>query len=391
MNERLNASTGEIVQEAPEADEEKGTALALNRPTRGEIERRQSVAGLLRPVEKPAALLEGQEEVRALVAEVLREGRDYGMIPGTKKKTLFQPGAQRTAAAFGCSPFTEIVEREVDHDRIINWEKKRKRWKNGQFDGWDREAGTSLGIYRYTARCRLVHRGTGVEIGEGWGVCSSLEERYTDRPRDLENTIMRMAKKRALVDAVLTTFAMSEQFHAPDEADQEREELSPEELLKIARGRYFSVLAEEVPDDRIREYGRHAYQKAHSQLPDSTRDWELHNFERAVNEFEKFGIRETLDRAAAWCAKKDPVTAADLDALAEVVESGQLDNPELELVTWLRSAGVSTWIREQTSRLKEAHPGGPGKPAPDEGEGEGEGEAGAEEGAANEPDDDLPF
>jgi hypothetical protein len=375
----IDSETGEILQE----DSPGRYLVPVNGS--GELERRQGVAGLLRPVEEPAALLEAQEETRALIAQVLQEGRDYGLIPGTDRKTLLQPGAQRTAAAFGCSTLTEILEAEVDHDRSVNWEKKRKRWKKAPdgrsvFDGWDRETGTSVGLYRFVVRCRLVHRGTGVVVGEGVGICSSLEDRYVDRPRDLEHTILRLAKKRALVDAVLQTFAMSEQFASTEELLDERQDLPPEELKKIARGRYFALLAEEVPVSRSRELARHAYQEAHPQLPPSTADWELQHFERAVNEFERFGVSETLGRAVAWKRKQDPAGPVDLELLNAAVASRELDPEELAFSRWLRDASVSSWIQhtlrdlgrpetetgeEEPEEVEEAERGGWGEPIPD--------------------------
>src|SRR5690606_23849470 len=56
------------------------------------------------------------------------------------------------------------------------------------------------------------HRESGLVIGSGMGSCSSLESKYISRPRDLENTILKMAKKRAYVDATLSTFGLSDQF-----------------------------------------------------------------------------------------------------------------------------------------------------------------------------------
>src|SRR5690606_10620038 len=62
----------------------------------------------------------------------------------------------------------------------------------------------------------------GVVIGEGVGSCSTMESKYIDRPRDCENTALKMAKKRAYVDATLTTFGLSDQF-TQDVEDMEHE------------------------------------------------------------------------------------------------------------------------------------------------------------------------
>lgn len=182
-------------------------------PTGKALARREMVAGLIRPVAAPAEVMAVQEETRALIESALKVDRDYGVIPGTKKPTLLKPGAERINAAFACVAAYEIVEREVDHDRVNQYTKRSWVW--GQRKGekiWTEEAGESKGLYRYVVLCRLIHRESGVEIGQGVGSCSTMESKYIDRPRDVENTVLKMAKKRAYVDATLTTFGLSDQF-----------------------------------------------------------------------------------------------------------------------------------------------------------------------------------
>jgi len=172
-----------------------------------------------------------------MVHSALKEGRDYGVIPGTgDKPTMLKPGAERVALAFGCyygEP--EIIEKEVDHDREVRWKKtkwvirpKPEGWKeikeaglgrNRKLDDnkwvWqerEEESGTSLGLYRYVLKVPVISRETGEVVGSGIGSCSSLETKYIDRPRDTENTILKMAHKRAMVAACLVTFGLSDEF-----------------------------------------------------------------------------------------------------------------------------------------------------------------------------------
>ena len=57
------------------------------------------------------------EQVRACTRAVLREGTDYGIIPGTNgDKTLWRPGAQKLLQWFGYSASCERVEVERDDD-----------------------------------------------------------------------------------------------------------------------------------------------------------------------------------------------------------------------------------------------------------------------------------
>mgnify|MGYP006863438863 CR=1 FL=1 len=178
---------------------------------------------LMRPVATPSELVEHHKTVVDLIGQALQQGQDYGVIPGTQKPTLLKPGAERLCVAFGCAPHYEVVESEVDHDREVQWSKKRWEWgaKRGE-KIWSTETGTSLGLYRYVVRCRLVRRETGDVAAEGIGSCSTMESKYVDRPRDMENTVIKMAQKRAFVAAVLNAFGLSDRF-TQDMEDEPRE------------------------------------------------------------------------------------------------------------------------------------------------------------------------
>ncbi len=172
---------------------------------------------MLRPIAAPAEVLKAQEETRELVAKTLQQGRDYGVIPGTEKPTMLKPGAERVALSFGCyygDP--EIIEREIDHDRAVAWVKRKAKWEGRGAErrkvGEEETHGTSLGLYRYVVRVPVIARESGAVVGFGIGSCSTMESKYIDRPRDSENTALKMAHKRALVSACLVTFGLSDQF-----------------------------------------------------------------------------------------------------------------------------------------------------------------------------------
>jgi hypothetical protein len=173
--------------------------------------------GLLRPIAAPGDVLSAQNETRAMVKAALQEGRDFGTVPGTDKASLLKPGAERVALAFGCYYGTpEILEREVDHDREVKWLKRRKKWRNAHKGDreftWEEEAGMSFGLYRYVLRVPVINRSSGETVGAGIGSCSTMEAKYVDRPRDSENTVLKMAHKRAVVGAALITFGLSDEF-----------------------------------------------------------------------------------------------------------------------------------------------------------------------------------
>jgi hypothetical protein len=213
-----------------------------------------SSPALLRPVATPAKVIEAHKEAVALIEQALEQDRDYGVIPGTgNKPTLLKPGAERLLISFGLYAEAHIVEQQVEHDKsnVFSFKKwvdqptepsraDKDRLKamglgrNRKTDsGWkwqtsELEEGTSFGLYRYVVRTDLKLRTTGETVGTGIGSCSTLESKYMRAPRDYENTVLKMAKKRSLIDATLSTLGLSERF------TQDVEDLK--EVIQAERG-----------------------------------------------------------------------------------------------------------------------------------------------------------
>lgn len=191
---------------------------------------------LVRPIARPPEVLAAIQDTHAILRDTLTEGTDYGLIPGSARRVLLKPGAEKIAIAFGCRAVFDLVEAEVDHDRVFRfkseweeaprpWPAKREadelkaagkgRWRkvNDAFIWQVPGSGEEVahGLYRYRYRCTLV-RYDGQQLGEGEAVCSSLESKYRGRPHELENTVLKMAAKRAHVAAVLSAFGLSEAF-----------------------------------------------------------------------------------------------------------------------------------------------------------------------------------
>jgi hypothetical protein len=120
------------------------------------------------------------------VREHMVEGEDFGVIPGSTKPTLFKPGAEKLNAIFGLAPIVEISNRVED---------------------WDK------GFVAYEIKVILLNKRTGQVEAEGIGSCNSKERRYArqDAP-SISNTVLKMAKKRALVDATLSATRASGLF-----------------------------------------------------------------------------------------------------------------------------------------------------------------------------------
>ena len=107
----------------------------------------------------PAMSIESAVErynaVTEFVSRVLRKDVDYGVIPGTEKRTLLKPGAEKLTTFFGLSTRFELLERIED---------------------WTGERHGGEPFFYYLYRCRLF-RGD-VLIAEGDASCNSREAKY---------------------------------------------------------------------------------------------------------------------------------------------------------------------------------------------------------------------
>ena len=157
--------------------------------------------------------------VKQVMRDLMKEDVHYGVIPGTSKPTLYQAGAQLLNVAFRLQPQYEIVGKELTPDRIY-----------------------------YQVKCTLIHIPSGQTWAEGMGACNSWERKYRYRavaekklqegdkersvgvetrggkygsykvylipvdPFDLDNTLLKMACKRALVAANINATASSDLF-----------------------------------------------------------------------------------------------------------------------------------------------------------------------------------
>lgn len=171
------------------------------------------------------------ELVQKFFKDIMIKDVDYGVIPGTPKPTLYKPGAEKLCELYNFA----ILIAEKDEEKDLK-----------------------TGYYRAKLVIRLVHRGTGTLIAEGTGEANVYESKYRwrwayekDLPRGIDkdslvykefesksggtfkkyrienadlfdqwNTVLKMAKKRALVDATLSATRSSGIFsQAEDELD----------------------------------------------------------------------------------------------------------------------------------------------------------------------------
>ena len=87
--------------------------------------------------------------------EIMRDGIDYGTIPGTNKPTLLKPGAEKLTTFFGLSVRYEVIEKVED-------------WTGADHGGEP--------FFYYWFRCQMF-RGDRL-IAEADGSCNSMESKY---------------------------------------------------------------------------------------------------------------------------------------------------------------------------------------------------------------------
>ncbi len=179
--------------------------------------------------------LDAIAEFQELVRLSLKEGKDYGTIPGTKEPTLYKPGAEKIVKLLQLADTYEVIHEVRD---------------------WDRP------LFSFTVRTSLLYNGE--IVAQGLGECNTMEEKYrfrwvwpeevaeyTDEPIEslrkrvwtangrthtkyrtydadriysIVNTILKMAKKRSLVDAALSVGRLSDLFTQDlEDLQQERQ------------------------------------------------------------------------------------------------------------------------------------------------------------------------
>lgn len=179
--------------------------------------------------------------VQQVMREVMQDGQHYGTIPGCgNKPTLLKPGAEKLGMTFRLAPSFDI---QIDHMenghreyRIVctlshidsgkvmgqgvgsgSTLESKHRWRGG-----DRKcpacgkASIIVGKKEYGGGfvCFAKKGGCGAKFGDNDPQITSQQIGKAENPdiADVYNTVLKMAKKRAQVDAILTVTAASDIF-----------------------------------------------------------------------------------------------------------------------------------------------------------------------------------
>jgi hypothetical protein len=148
------------------------------------------------------------KELREYMRSHMTDGEDYGIIPGTNKPTLFKPGAEKLNLIYGLAPLLEVTNRVED---------------------WD------TGFIAYEVKVTLINKRSKDVEAEGVGSCNSRERRYKNQDApNIANTLLKMAKKRALIDATLSATRASGIF-TQDLEDMDRDDVQPQAARSAPR------------------------------------------------------------------------------------------------------------------------------------------------------------
>lgn len=167
--------------------------------------------------------------VNQFFKDIMEKDIDYGIIPGTPKPSLYQPGADKLCSLYNLA-------------KMIVHKDENKNFETGHYD--------------VTVRVQLIHRGTNTIVGELEGSCSTMESKYRYRweyerniPKGIDkesllskeypgrngstylkyrienddlfsqwNTVLKMAIKRAYVGATLCATGLSGIFSQEEDA-----------------------------------------------------------------------------------------------------------------------------------------------------------------------------
>lgn len=132
--------------------------------------------------------------VHQLLEKVLKKGTHFGVVPGCgSRMVLLKPGADVLAMTFRLVPQFQITKTDLEN-----------------------------GHREFDVTCSM-YAADGALLGQGVGSCSTMEKKYRYRREgdkkienediaDVYNTVLKMAKKRAHIDATLTVTGAGDLF-----------------------------------------------------------------------------------------------------------------------------------------------------------------------------------
>lgn len=171
-------------------------------------------------------IVEQTRLIQEAMKAVMKDGEHYGVIPGTNKPSLYKAGAEKLLLLFRLAPEYQIIEKvEMIEPPLISYviECRLLHAPTGTFTGSGvGSCNTREAKYRFKTvptdkkpnkaeadRLKAAGKGKWRKFGNDWVWCELVEN---DNPHEYQNTVLKMAQKRALVAAVLNSTAASDCF-----------------------------------------------------------------------------------------------------------------------------------------------------------------------------------
>lgn len=205
-------------------------------------------------------------QFQKVIQSTLHQNHDFGIVPGTDKPTLLKPGAEKILMMMGLRSEFEIVDSTRDFE---------------------------VGFFQYQVRCKLF-KGD-ILITEGLGACNTREKKYINQDSyTLDNTVLKMAKKRALIDATLLVASLSDIF------TQDLEDMDLSGQVPVKKQKTLDI---SNPKDIILTFGKHKGKKL-GELPDDYLDWLIknandENMRKAAVEVQKYKEQQNIKQEEA--------------------------------------------------------------------------------------------
>lgn len=174
--------------------------------------------------------------VMEVMKRVMKDGEHYGKIPGCgDKPALLKAGAEKLGMTFRLRPQFQINERDLGHAHreysvkctlsdgtegvgSCSTMESKYRFRTGPKKPTGKPVPKEYWNVRNTepAKAQQLLGGKGFSTMKdengGWVICEQGEKVENDNPADCFNTCLKMAKKRAHVDAIITATACSDIF-----------------------------------------------------------------------------------------------------------------------------------------------------------------------------------
>lgn len=146
------------------------------------------------------------EVIKDFIDNVLTAFEDYAVYPNSKVPALLKPGAEKLGQMFGYYTIPEIHLVEHDWDKKITgqkWDKTKSSYVPNE----------TIGFVSYVILTKLFNKENNQPVGGGVGQASSAEHQFAYANAAVSsNTVLKIAKKRSFVDAILNCSLVSGQF-----------------------------------------------------------------------------------------------------------------------------------------------------------------------------------